>query len=375
MSGYKEFEGKTLDEAIRDACAYYDATRDKLEIDILNDAKGGIFGLVGAKKARVRARLVELSSVLEGLDSLADKGKQAKKKHDAPQNEPRQNEPRRSGKRDARDEAPRKDRSSRPAQPELAEAAFAEAAFAEATSGIGVEEAAPETAQADEPQRSKGRSGGRLARAPRRERPKGEGQRRGKQDQPPREAENAKNTGVLPDADIADLDAEGEDFSRVPFDQLDAAELENAAREIVSRLTGPFLGDVAVNVTIGNDRVRVSLNDVEDTGLLIGRDGQTLASLQYLVTRMLSNRMKALLRVQIDAGDYRERQDERLRELALSLAEKVKAGGRPQVTRPLSSYHRRVIHLTLQDDPLIQTHSKGEGEMKRVMVARRKGQA
>ncbi|SBV91629.1 Single-stranded nucleic acid binding R3H domain-containing protein [uncultured delta proteobacterium] len=367
MSGYKEFEGKTLDEAIRDACAYYDATRDKLEIDILNDAKGGIFGLVGAKKARVRAKLVELSSVLDGLESLADKGKQQKKKHDAPQGEPRRN-----GKREARDEAPRKDRSPRPAQPEPAEAAFAEAAFAEATSAPAVEEeTAQEAARADDAKRARGRSGGRLARAPRRESPRNEGQRRAKQDQPAKEAESARSNGIH-DNDIADIDVDGEEFSRVPFDQLDAAELENAAREIVSRLTAPFLGDVTINVAIGNDRVRVSLNDVEDPGLLIGRDGQTLASLQYLVTRMLSNRMKALLRVQIDAGDYRERQDERLRELALSLAEKVKAGGRPQVTRPLSSYHRRVIHLTLQDDPQIQTHSKGEGEMKRVMVARRK---
>ncbi len=169
-----------------------------------------------------------------------------------------------------------------------------------------------------------------------------------------------------------DLELDGEEFSRVPFDQLDAAALENAAREIVSHLTRPFLGEVSIAVVIANDRVRITLTDVDDPGLLIGRDGQTLASLQYLVTRMLSNRMKALLRVQIDAGDYRERQDERLREMALQLAEKVKAGGRPQATRPLSSYHRRVIHLTLQNDPLVQTHSKGEGEMKRVMVARRK---
>jgi spoIIIJ-associated protein len=158
----------------------------------------------------------------------------------------------------------------------------------------------------------------------------------------------------------------------VSFDQLDPVALEEAARECVARLTGSFLENAVVTVSIEPDRLRIGITGMEDPGLLIGRDGQTLASLQYLVTRILSNRMKALLRVQIDAGDYRERQDERLRELALSLAEKVKAGGRPQVTKPLSSYHRRVIHLTLQEDPLIQTHSKGEGEMKRVMVTRKK---
>ncbi|MCC8193800.1 MAG: KH domain-containing protein, partial [Deltaproteobacteria bacterium] len=212
---------------------------------------------------------------------------------------------------------------------------------------------------------------GKRAKSPRRERTRNDGGRRVKPD----DAGEVIAAEAQPDADAGDLDADGEEFSRVPFDQLDVAELENAAREMVARLTAPFLGDVTVSVAVGSDRVRISLTDVDDPGLLIGRDGQTLASLQYLVTRMLSNRMNALLRVQIDAGDYRERQDERLRELALSLAEKVKAGGRPQVTRPLSSYHRRVIHLTLQDDPQVQTHSKGEGEMKRVMVARRKAQA
>lgn len=375
MSGYKEFEGKTLDDAIRDACVYYDATRDKLEIDILNDAKGGIFGLVGAKKARVRARLVELSSVLEGLDSLADKGKHSKKKHDAPMGGLRVDSP-----REARGEAPHRAPSPRPPQPVSVEAALPEAP-AGASAGVLARASAeaPVVADAEEDvenaRRAKGHSGGKLARAPRKERPGAGPQRRGKREPLPEGTKSAKNVSPLPDADSVEIDTDAEEYSRVPFDQLDAVELENAAREIVSRLTASFLGEVTINVAIGNDRVRISLNDVGDPSLLIGRDGQTMASLQYLVTRMLSNRMKALLRVQIDAGDYRERQDERLRELALSLAEKVKANGRPQVTRPLSSYHRRVIHLTLQDDPLIQTHSKGEGEMKRVMVARRKGQA
>ena len=364
MSGYKEFEGKTLDEAIRDACAYYDATRDKLEIDILNDAKGGIFGLVGARKARVRARLVELSSVLDGLDSLGEKNKPQKKRNEASSGMPSRNDRREVRHSDSRKEQKEEPVSSAP------QTAFSEEAV--------VLESPVSTVIAPQPQvpagekRGKGRSGSKLSKTPRREKSRDEGGHRARQNAP-KEVESAKKSDDLPAA--LEQDGDVEEFSRVPFDQLDSSELEAAAREMVTRLTNSFLGEVDVNLVISNDRVRVSLTGVEDPGLLIGRDGQTLASLQYLVTRMLSKRMNALLRVQIDAGDYRERQDERLRELALSLADKVKAGGRPQVTRPLSSYHRRVIHLTLQDDPLIQTHSKGEGEMKRVMVSRRKGQA
>jgi Predicted RNA-binding protein len=363
MSGYKEFEGKTLDEAIQDACSYYDATRDKLEIDILNDAKGGIFGLVGARKARVRARLVELSSVLDGLDSLGEKGKSQKKQNDAFSGTPHRND-RREARCDTSHKEPREEAVAPVPVADLPE----EAPVPEVTVSAV---ASPRAQVSAGEKRGRGRSGGKLSKTPRRERSQDDSGRRAKQSAP-KEVERTKHSDTAPA--LSDQDADVEDFTRVPFDQLDSVELEAAAREMVTRLTESFLGEVTVNVTISNDRVRISLTGVDDPGLLIGRDGQTLASLQYLITRMLSKRMNALLRVQIDAGDYRERQDERLRELALSLAEKVKAGGRPQVTRPLSSYHRRVIHVTLQDDPQIQTHSKGEGEMKRVMIARRKGQ-
>ena len=361
MSGYKEFEGKTLDEAIRDACSYYDTTRDKLEIDILNDAKGGIFGLVGVKKARVRARLVMFSSVFDDLDSLGEKSKTPKKRPEASACESP-----RHGKCGVRDETPRQGRS---------EKAISLEADAPQDNDIHVEPLS--VVPMVQPEDSSGSRPLRPAKALRRDRPR-EG-RRGRNSGGRQENGNgdAARHAALPAVALAeipsmDIDLDGEDFSRVPIDQLDVVALENTAREIISRLTVSFLGEVTITVAITNDLVRITLTDVEDPGLLIGRDGQTLASLQYLITRMLCNRMNALLRVQIDAGDYRERQDERLREMALQLAEKVKAGGRPQVTRPLSSYHRRVIHLTLQNDPLVQTHSKGEGEMKRVMVARRK---
>ncbi len=370
MSGYKEFEGKTLDEAIREACAFYDAARDKLEIEILNDAKGGIFGLVGARKARVKARLVELSSVFEELDSLGDKGKQPRKKPDS-----HEAGNRRGGRREPRDDAPRRERPHK--DPDLP---VSSPAGEEAGGGSVIPEQAA-LAQPSDGDQPAGADG--AARPAKHARParKGHAPAAGRATAAGRAKAAGRGAGGAasgerahggPDAEAPDMDIDPDEFSRVSFDQLDAAELERVTREIVSRMTEPFLGQVNIGVAIGNDRVKVSLSDIEDPGLLIGRDGQTLASLQYLVTRMLSNRMKALLRVQIDAGDYRERQDERLREMALHLAEKVKAGGRPQVTRPLSSYHRRVIHLTLQDDPLVQTHSKGEGEMKRVMVARRK---
>jgi spoIIIJ-associated protein len=105
--------------------------------------------------------------------------------------------------------------------------------------------------------------------------------------------------------------------------------------------------------------------------MLIGREGQTLAALQYLASRIVSRGMNAAVRVNLDAGEYRQHQDDKLQELALNLAVKVKNTGRPCSTRPLNSYHRRIIHLTLQEDEEVQTRSTGQGALKRVVVQRR----
>jgi len=81
------------------------------------------------------------------------------------------------------------------------------------------------------------------------------------------------------------------------------------------------------------------------------------------------------VRVQLNTGEYREKQDDSLRRMALYLADKARNLGRPQSTKPLSSYHRRVIHLALQADETIQTRSKGEGPLKRVIIVPRKPKA
>jgi spoIIIJ-associated protein len=114
--------------------------------------------------------------------------------------------------------------------------------------------------------------------------------------------------------------------------------------------------------------VRVRIDCGEDPGLLVGRDGHTLAAVQYLASRIIARRIGGSLRMQIDAANYRAQQDGRLKELALSLAERAKSTRRPQSTRPLSAYQRRIVHLTLEGDETVQTRSKGEGAQRRVII-------
>ena len=148
----------------------------------------------------------------------------------------------------------------------------------------------------------------------------------------------------------------------------DPAVLEGTVMEVMTNLLTPIVGDTTINVTIESDRVKVFIDDEENSGLIIGREGQTLSSLQYLVNRLVSRKMEASVRIQVDTGDYRERQDDKLRQIAEHLAEKANDLGRTQSTKPLSSYHRRVVHLALQENEEVFTRSKGDGPMKRVLV-------
>ena len=104
-------------------------------------------------------------------------------------------------------------------------------------------------------------------------------------------------------------------------------------------------------------------------GLLIGRRGMTLNSIQYLVNCMANKSSLVKRRVIIDAEQYRERREESLVNLARRLASKVKATGQEVIVEPMTPQDRRIIHMTLQDDVNIATYSRGEGSMRSVVIS------
>lgn len=110
----------------------------------------------------------------------------------------------------------------------------------------------------------------------------------------------------------------------------------------------------------------------EDLGILIGRRGQTLSSLQYLVYLMVSQQMKARVSVTIDVEGYRERREAALRNLAQRMAEGVKASRQSVTLEPMPPRERRLIHLALQDYPDVVTQSIGEGEDRKVTILYKK---
>ena len=323
MSMEKEFEGKTLDEAIEAARAFFGVEREKLEIEIVNDAQGGIFGLMGAKKAKIRAAKVRIPS-LDLLDTPDDSAGE----HTPAEKKPAPRKPRQEQRPKAA--APERDKSAQERERNTPERERAESA----PRG----ESSPRERRPDRTDEGRPDNGGRGRR-------------------PSPRPDEADRLGEARD-DLPDLD----------LDALDPAVVAETVAEVVGRLVRPIVGDVPATVTTRDGRVHVALDCGDSSGLLVGRDGQTLAAVQYLASRIGAKALGGNFRLFIDAGNYRERQEDKLRELALELADKACKTGRSQSTRPLSAYQRRIIHLALENHQTVLTCSKGDGLQRRVVV-------
>ena len=110
----------------------------------------------------------------------------------------------------------------------------------------------------------------------------------------------------------------------------------------------------------------------DDMGMLIGKRGATLDSLQYLVSLVVNKNVDDYVRVKVDTENYRERRKETLENLAKNIAYKVKRTKRPVSLEPMNPYERRIIHSALQNDKYVTTHSEGEDPFRRVIVSLKK---
>lgn len=150
---------------------------------------------------------------------------------------------------------------------------------------------------------------------------------------------------------------------------------EEEKKEIITK-TDSFLTDVfkAMEIEVNkkiefDDYGSLSITlEGPDMGVLIGKRGQTLDSLQYLVSLVVNKTKGSYIRVKVDTEDYRERRKKTLENLAKNLSYKVKRTRRPVTLEPMNPYERRVIHSTLQNDKYVTTHSEGEEPYRRVVI-------
>lgn len=432
MSQYKEFQGKSLDEAIQEACDFYGVPREKLEIEILSDAKSGIFGLVGAKKATIRASKVQLSGTVASLldddgavEPVKERRQDASRKSESDDGHREQKAGRKPGGRSGHmenrpanrpgsqpgnrpdnradsqpDHRPNSRPGSRPAsqpdkqpgnqpgdQPSPSGALTSgcpggrHGGRGGDTSGVRHSAAPVSSGDSGEGAARSASSVETAARAvagtaPDKTRPARRSERSGSPfaAKPSLQNRSSKKHAAEPSAaPLAAGNGYGEDEVRedmpeFSLENCDSESLFALVRDVVLELVSPIVGPVPCTVELAGKRIRAVLDCGEASGLLVGRDGQTLAAVQYLAARIVSRKLGGAVRLQIDAGKYRERQDDRLRDLAHALAAKVKESGRPQTTRPLSAYQRRIVHLALEGDAAVTTRSKGEGPQRRVFV-------
>lgn len=149
---------------------------------------------------------------------------------------------------------------------------------------------------------------------------------------------------------------------------------EEAAKRAETFLTDVFKTmemNVEVKSVFEDDTLSVDLSG-DDMGLLIGKRGQTLDSLQYLTSLVVNKGKASYVRVKLDTENYRERRKATLENLARNIAFKVKKTRRPVFLEPMNPYERRIIHSALQNDPYVTTHSEGDEPCRKVVVTLRK---
>ena len=159
----------------------------------------------------------------------------------------------------------------------------------------------------------------------------------------------------------------------VPKREVELAPVEDATKEACVKfvkdvLAAMDMNDVEVKAEIDEEGALSITMDGKNMGILIGKRGQTLDSLQYLTNRVANKMQDGYVRVKLDTEDYRRRRKQTLENLAKNIASKVKRTRKTVSLEPMNPYERRIIHSALQSDPAVSTHSEGEEPYRRVVV-------
>ena len=319
MSAYREFTGKTVEEALREAREAFGAELNDLDFEILTPGSRGVLGM-GAEPARI------VAAPRSALGGAA---------------------PKREAAAAAPMPAPTRDADDRPR--------------------------GPRREDRDRGPRREDR-GPRRDDRPRDDRPRGGRDRGPREERAPRTDQAAAGLSASEQAEVAaargSLAAE-----RAELEAAEASpEALAAGKAILEQLMGHLGFAVRVEVDAGEtSRLNVvgDGDEKEALGALIGRKGERLSALQHLVNLMLSKEIGSWTRVLVDVEDYRGRRERQLRDLAQRAADRVTETGKMLQLEPMPALERRWVHLTLRDHPQVATQSIGEEPNRRVVLVPR----
>jgi len=310
-----EFTGKNVNSAIEAACRQLDIPQKELKYSVISSGTTGIFGIVGRKDARIRVTVPakKTQEEKEGILSIVDEAFGQNK----PKPKPKQAAP--APKKPAPKPRPVKEKEAK-ATPNVQEKPPA------------TPDSAPEPEEEDT-----GRWDARPA--PRPERPNAE--------------EPAK-----------------EELPPVPVSQ----EAIDLGVEAVQRMADLITEDAHVEAITEENTLTLQING-GNTGILIGRKGQTLDAMQFLTDKIINRQSESRVRVRVDIEGYMETRKANLKHLALKMAEKAKKTGRPATINQMSAQDRRIVHLALKEDAQVRTQSMGDGYYRRLVIFPKKRSA
>ncbi|MBF6604657.1 MAG: Jag N-terminal domain-containing protein [Chloroflexi bacterium] len=382
MSAYREFTGKSVEEALRTAREEFGAGLEDLDFEILTPGSRGVLGM-GAEPARiVAAPRSELGGAAPKREAAAARPLPAPVRDDRPAFGERDRAPRRDDRggpgerdrgprRDDRDHAPRRpdDRGPRPERVE--QTAPAERTVpGERTASTPAPATVPAAVEA-EPARAVRPLPADRDRGPRRDE-RGGARRPAERDRGPQSSEVSASEAAEVSAARGSLAAERADLEASEASPESLA----AGKAILEELMRLMDLDVRVEVETG-DTSRLNVvgegDAKEALGALIGRKGERLSALQHLVNLMLSRKMGDWTRVLVDVEDYRGRRERQLRDLALRAAEHVATTGKMLQLETMPALERRWVHIALRDHPTVATQSIGEEPNRRIVVLPRGG--
>ena len=177
------------------------------------------------------------------------------------------------------------------------------------------------------------------------------------------EADEFSPDAFSPDEYASEEEHLPESSAAEPITSADVAFAEETLRKILELI--PL--EATVHAENSNGKISL-LIEGDRSGLLIGRKGKTLDALQFIVNKIVNKALDRKISVVVDSENYRKRREEVLTEMALRMGEKAKRIKKPVTTSPLNPHERRIIHLALKEDGQLDTKSRGDGLLKRVII-------
>ena len=291
---YIEVTGKSVEEAITNACTKLGIPSDKLDYEVIDKGNSGFLGIFNSKPAKIKAREKQEESVVEQV-----KAEEPKKSIEAPVHTEKKFEKKAD---DFKKAEPKKEFKS-------------------------------------------------------------ESKKEFKKEHKP--ADNHKNAEVK---EAPKVEAQPQPKEE-PFTEEQKEVIRKDIKAFLDSMFGAMSMEVKADITFDDEENSVNVDlSGDNMGVLIGKRGQTLDSIQYLTSLVINKNSEKYVRVKLDTENYRKRRKETLESLAKNIAYKVKRSRRPVSLEPMNPYERRIIHSALQADKFVSTRSEGEEPFRHVVV-------